>query len=282
MAQNNTINIQNANFTPGGSWNFNGPVSMSAIPSATKSNLLFYDSTTKAVSYGAASAAGISDVYVTAISLYGMGFFTADPNCKVAVVEIFGGGGGGAGATGFAGAAVAGGGGGSGAYARFTVLPPTAAIGFAWNIGAPGLGGGPGSAGGNGGDTTVLGVTAGGGTGAPIATVSTTVETSPSGIGGTTSGYYGTGIMIEVQGNPGVQALISYPGQFCMSGAGGSAPLYFVGGKSVIIGNAFGDSDGYPATYFCAGGSGAATFASTNSRNGGDGGAGYLIVTQYI
>lgn len=281
MTQNNAINIQSANFTPGGSWSFGGSVSMSAIPSIVKPDLLFYDSATKVVSYGAANAAGFSDVFVRAISLFGAGFFTTDPNCKVMVVELFGAGGGGAGAFGGGGAATAGGGGGSGAYVRFTVLPPAISAGFAYTIGSPGAGGAPSSGGSNGGDSSAFGVTASGGTGAAAAVTSTSIEVSPSGVGGTVSGFYGTGVMIQAPGNPGVQGLVVFASGFAISGAGGNAPLYFMGGKSLIANSLVGSGNGQDVNEFCAGGGGAVSYANP-SATGGNGGAGYLIVTQYI
>ncbi len=282
MAVNNAINLNNANFSPNGNWSFNGTFSLPAISSSPQSNILFYDTATKLVSYGVGGS--ISDYVVDAFSTSGS--FTPSPLCKVMIVELFGAGGGGGGAPGLGSPTYsAGGGGGSGAYARLVVLPPDIAF-FSYNVGSAGTGGS--GNGGDGGDTSAFGVTANGGSGALVsATYNVSSGSSDGGAGGTVSGSYGVG-MISIPGNAGSDAFISLisaslNNSICASGAGGNGPLYYMGGPSVIARTAQLNMNGVPpASGICAGGSGAAVGGGTTTSNGANGGSGYIIITQLI
>lgn len=185
----------------------------------------------------------------------GNGSWTVPPGVTSVTVEAWGGGGGGGGSNSNDNR---GSGGGSGGYAlrNYVVTPGTDIV---YTIGDAGSGGGSGNnaVGGTGGDTTILGLTANGGTGGQR-------NNGIPGDGGTATG--GT---TNTTGNPGVQGNTS--------GNGGNAPG---GGGTGGLGstNAVGGAGNAPGGGGGGGERGGGLLGITN-RNGGAGGTGGIKLT---
>ena len=219
------------------------------------------------------SAAGISSINVRRI--VSTGTYTPTAGLVYATVEIIGGGGGGAGSsattpTSYAAAA----GGGGGAYAKKTFSAATLGVSQTVTIGAGGAGGVGPAAGGNGGTSsfgTLLVVTGGALGGASGA--SATSFFTMGGAGGTVA----TLGDVNIAGEEGTKGAGIPPYGYVSGGGGGSSQLGR-GAPSVQLtsaGNtALANSGG--------GGSGSSSLQGGPQINGGNGGSGVCIVTEYI
>lgn len=199
------------------------------------------------------------------------GTYTPDANLIVAHVSMVGAGGGGSALAGATGNALGSGGGGAGEHSTKYLTPADIGVSKAVTIGAAGAGGSAGNnAGSDGGDTSLgsLVVAKGGkGGGASVR--------RHGGLGGTG----GTGT-ITAPGAPGGSANdASTVNLGALSGPGGSGP-YGAGGLAVYVG---GNSavNGNNGVGKGSGGSGAAVYNVNSNAAGGNGTAGYVIVTEY-
>lgn len=202
------------------------------------------------------------------------GTYTPTTNMKYCIIEVVGGGGGSGGrATTPAGEGSAAGGGGAGGYARGTFSAATIGVSKAVTVGAAGAAGTAGANNGGTGGTTSVDVllTATGGTGGTGATsVATASYASFSG----GSGGSGTGGDFQATGGAGGSAMnIAF--QLNIGGFGGNS--FFGGGGLGSDG-----SDGVAGTSYGGGGSGPAKGENTTQQAGKAGGAGIVIVTEYV
>ncbi|NHN85585.1 hypothetical protein GOB93_13180 [Acetobacter musti] len=209
---------------------------------------------------------------------------TFDSRCKIAVIELCAGGGGGGGAA-TAGSTVAGigGGGGAGAYARIIVYPATVGTSLPVVLGCGGRGGqaASGAMSGNNGGNSSIGsfLTLGGGIGGISILAGGPAIIAGAGNGGSAQIVTQAGVGVTIisdgeGGSSGHATGMSSNYFFGFGGKGGSA-LGFAGGwesGSGLTGK--GGSSG-------AGGSGACVAPGQPYQNGGDGGPGWMIVTQY-
>lgn len=201
------------------------------------------------------------------------GNFTTGPDTTRVRIRGVGGGGAGGGCTSTAAAAAGAGGGGAGGFCEdlVSVSPNTA---YAFVCGAAGVGV-SGAAGGDGGDSTfsINGTTytARKGSGALVATASTTLFANPGGSGG---GAINSALLNAPgePGSPGFTLIIATA--IGVGGNGGSGPF----GGGGIASN--GPGNGNAGTGHGAGGSGSFTGASA-VRTGGNGTAGAWIVDEY-
>lgn len=204
------------------------------------------------------------------------GTYTPSAGMIYCVIEAWGGGGGGGGITGASGNYNVGssGGGGAGGYSRLMASAADIGASKAVTIGAAGAGGAAGNNAGSAGGETSVGIIcvakggSGGGAGA----------SSNAGTGGL-GGVPGTGD-IAAPGAPGGTGAPATNGinlYFC-GGIGGSS-LVGAGGRSPT--GASSASAGNDATGYGAGGSGAGAHNSSNSRAGGNGTPGYVVITEY-
>lgn len=218
----------------------------------------------------------------------GAGVYRTPPGVRAIKVECYGAGGGGGGASSGATFGAAGGGGGSGAYATSIIANPSAS--YSYTVGA---GGSPGSGGttvanptngGDGGATSFGGAViaaGGGGGGAGIWNTPQFGIMSAPGAGGTVAASTGD---VKIAGRPGgggisvIGAAASdqiYPGQGASSRLGTNiAPLNRPQGNNGIVG-IDGRFGGGGCGAYMRGSGGACRF------QGGSGGNGVLIVTEY-
>lgn len=219
------------------------------------------------VKYGALQAR----IYIKRQVFTANGTYTPSTGCKAVRIKLVGGGGGGGGAGGGSTVRSAGGGGSSGAYLEHWIEPGTDITGGAVTIGAAGTAGAStGTAGGNGGDTSVVvqavTYTAKGGTGGAGCTTSTNYTLSVNPQAGSTA----TDI---VSGGAGTAGIANSGGAILVAGNGGSNPLGY-GGVTAT------SSAGSAGTGYGAGGSGG-HHAGTTDVAGGAGTAGIVIIEEY-
>lgn len=207
------------------------------------------------------------------VAVAGAGTYTTPVGCKSIFVEIVGGGGGGGGVLDAATNAAGAGGGGAGEYACKMIANPAAS--YAYSIGAAGAGGAAGANPGTAGGTTSFGgglFTAVGGSGGLQDTITTIHVGGLGGLGGT-GGVAGD---LNTPGQAGDFGCALAAAQ-SKSGSGGSTK-FARGGSGLrntsAAGNAAGAAGG-------AGGGGAGVISSVGSFAGGNGAAGYLVVTEY-
>ncbi len=229
-------------------------VKLSSIPSAVKSDVVFFDPVTKALSHGLSSSATVN---VQTFYTPGAATYTPTPGMKYCKVEVQGGGASGS-SPNFPSSGTGGGGGG---YAIGLFDAATIGASVALTIGAGGLGV-VGTDGNDGGDTLF---------GAHI-----TAQGGAKGIGtGTIGGGGGAALgsaYLKAFGGQGFGSI--NVGGFYFSGAGGAShydfPYMFYSGSNV----------GGAAGVLGAGGGGAIN--ATSNVASGTGGDGFVIVTEYI
>ena len=198
------------------------------------------------------------------------GTYTPTAGMANCIIQCVGGGGAGGGSSNSAGGTFGGGGGGAGGFSQSYVSAATIGASQTVTIGA----GGTGSAnaiGGNGNDTSVgTIVIAKGGSGGPVAVSGTTVA---GGAGGVT----GTGDITAPGGAGGAAH-----GNLATSGIGGNS--YFGAGALAVVAPGTTATAGNNAVANSgAGGSGSAsnTISGANTRAGGNGGSGIVIIYEY-
>ncbi len=198
------------------------------------------------------------------------GTYTPTSGMKYCIIECIGAGGGGGAVTGVLGQNQGGGGGGGGAYSRVVATAATVSTSQVVTIGAAGTAGTANGTGGTGGTTSVGSIcTASGGAGG-LGFGSTV---GGGGVGGST----GTGVIaVGNAGGCGINATIltvtSFGGNGGSSGSGSGAALGRIG--STGVGAAAGPNSG-------GGGGGALALNSTSANDGGAGGSGFVIITEY-
>lgn len=209
---------------------------------------------------------------------------TLDQRCRLAIIEIGAGGGGGGAATAGSAQAGVGGGGGAGAHARLIIRPDdfgSRSIPVVLGCGGRGGVASSGPMSGNNGGNSSLGsfLTLGGGGGGNSILAGGAAIIAASGGGGTAQATATTGVGLTIVsngngGNSGHATGMSLNYFFGFGGMGASSP-YWAGGAESGSGRA-----GNTAASG-AGGSGACAQPSSSCQNGGDGGPGWLIVSQY-
>lgn len=206
------------------------------------------------------------------ILLSGSGTYTSLPGCRAAFVRYVAGGGAGGSADGATTSTGAGAGGQSGGWGE-KMLSPLAAS-YAYSVGVGGTPGAAGNtAGGNGADTTFGTLTAKGGTGGGGSGVAGTAVLITQGGG---SGIAGTNGDLNAPGDPG-GAGIRLSAAVAVSGEGGKTP-FGPGGKGNITHLA-----GNAAPANSGGGGGGALALNTNADlQGGAGGSGVIVITEYF
>lgn len=197
--------------------------------------------------------------------------YTTPAGCRAIDVECIGAGGAGGSSAGAASSAGAGAGGGSGGYTRDLISPPAAS--YTYTVGAGGTPGASGNnAGGAGADTTFGGLTAkggsgGAGSGAAAATALVTLA-GAGGVAGSGGDINGPGMA----GEPGLR----FSATIAQSGDGGATPRGggARGNIAHLAGNAATANTG-------GGGSGALSLNVNANFQGGAGGSGVIIVTEF-
>lgn len=229
---------------------------------------------TTAASWNATNPSSIFTINVQTFTSNGT--YTPTAGMKYCKIEMVGGGGAGGGtSTAAAGTGAGAGGGGSGAYNFNFFTAATIGASQTVTIGAGGVGA-TGAVGGNGGATSVGSLlTAPGGAGGSARAAQASVVIAIGGNGGV-AGIGGINNFIGQTGGLGINSAIN-----AGSGFGGSS--FFAGGGAPI-----GVAAGFSAGNFAqansgAGGSGSAIYGVTGSNvAGGNGGAGIVIITEYI
>jgi len=247
-----------------GSPTFTGtPVAPTAAPGTNTTQL----ATTAFVA--AAVGGGTSFTNVVVQTFTASGTYTPTSGMKFCIIELVGAGGGGGGTNGGTGSAASGGGGGGYSLRRLTAAQigasQTVTIGAAGTAGAAGAG-----AGGTGGTTSVGAlIQATGGTGAASAGGLTTP---------TLAGAGGVGSLgdVNLQGGAGTCGLGNATIAATFSGTGGNS--FFGGGARGLVaaqgaGNAGGTNSG---------GGGSGGIRNGSDQNGGAGGAGIVVITEFI
>jgi hypothetical protein len=202
--------------------------------------------------FGAVSSLG--RLYnITRYSTAGSGTYTKPANINRLFIRAIGGGG----ASGGSSSAAGGGGGGGGGYGDLFITSPAAS--YAYTVGAAAISGS--GTGGNGGATTIAGISAGGGSGGILGSGSVG---GTGGSGGSTSGG-GT----NMRGGPGGAAAVA---------AGGSTSNGGNGGNCVLGGGGIG---GGGNTVTTSGGIGGGGGGATGSVSGSNGGVGYIEIWEF-
>ncbi len=223
--------------------------------------------------------------------------YIPSPNMLYVTFECIGGGGGGGGVTCTTGAFGIGGGGGGGGYSRGTF--PNTAVGLAQpiTIGVGGTGGTAlGTAGGNGGNTSVGAlIVAQGGTGGPTTTIVLPSNQKSSGVvlgGAGGVGFPGSFVNLIATGQPGSAGYSQIDAaEYGISISGGGGSSYFQAGTTGVA-----VTKGQPLAYKAgvngvangAGGGGAVALTPTSAgpaiagAAGGNGAAGTVIITEYL
>lgn len=203
-------------------------------------------------------------------------FGSGDIGLRAIRVRLCGGGGGGGGVPAQAGAA--GGGGGGGAYAEsFLTNIGSLASSETVTVGGLGSGGAAGSNAGSTGGTTSFGslVSANGGGGGPTSPTSATNRRGGDGGTGASSAS-GDFVILGGRGGTGLQPNSAIP----VGGHGGSSFLGTLGGMHHSDSGIAYNAPGIPAAGYGAGGSAASSVG--NSRAGGNGAPGIVIVDCYV
>jgi len=204
------------------------------------------------------------------------GTYTPDANLVYCIIECVGGGGGGASAASGAGLATLGGGGGSGGYSRKMASKSAIGASQTVTIGAAGTGATAGANnGGNGGDTSVGTLCiAKGGSGGAAGTAGT-----PNAAGGA-GGVAGTGD-IAIPGTSGETGGIVNYSTGAVGPLGGHGASSVFGGGTSTGSNGSGSIAGTAAPANSGAGGSAAWCLNGSNQAGGDGGTGYVIVTEF-
>ncbi len=285
MAKNDVTNLNSANFTPAGTWNFsNAAVNLSGLANVSAAQVVYINPANGLLSRAVlAAGGGAVNVLQTALQGPTSGTFTVNANTLFALVELWGAGAGGGGAVGGgAGNYAAGGGGGGGGYNGGWYLKAALGSSFTYVLGAGGTGGGAGGGSGNNGaiSTTSLGASIAGGIGGGG---SGAIPNSFSIAGGGPGVASGPGI--NYPGQNGDWSLLCSTAQFSKGGRGGdsSGTRQFFGGQSLYSYPLVANRAGAAAqTGLVGGGSGAATSGSASDSSGGNGGHAYLLVTEFL
>lgn len=215
-------------------------------------------------------------LFVSTQFFTGNGTYNRRPGLVYAIAECLGGGGSGAGGTATAGTTNSGGGGGAGGYTRIVLSAATIGASQTVTVGAAGTAPAAGNTVGGNGGTSSLGTlcVAGPGIGGTAGSVVN------QGIGG--AGGVGTTGTILANGSRGYNGGASSIGTVAVNGGqGGSSPFgqggspgaIAAGGASTISGNA-------AAVYGSGGGGGAGTNTAATFA-GGNGSAGFVMVTEF-
>lgn len=200
----------------------------------------------------------------------GNGTWTKPANAKFVHVRLWGGGGAGGGTTGAAAPAQGeGGGGGGGGYTEKMYAASDLNATEPFTIGAGGVGVALG-VGGNGGNSTFKGLTAGGGGGGQSVVASATVARALRGSGGTASGGD-----LNCAGDDGGNGY-SVSGLAAFTNYGGGSP----GGGGITAQSDFAQSAGTAGS--SPGGGGSGSFSATAGFAGGNGAAGKIMITTYF
>lgn len=279
---NNAIDAATASQTFGGPVTFtNSSVTMSALPSATTSNSLFWNSTSGVITQGVASGGGgFTSINVQKFTTNGT--YTPTSGMVYCIIEAVAGGGGGGGLASATGAGNAGPG-GSGGYARLLASAATIGASQSITVGAAGSGGAStgtnGSAGGNTAVGSLISCTGGGGG----AFGNIYMPSTTTGLNFTTGGTAGTatGGNLNIAGQAGTASNTLYTGNanayLVMNGVGGSTPLGSGGTVSSTQNNILNNASGYGS-----GGYGASVTSASSGVAGGNGAPGVAIITEFI
>lgn len=206
----------------------------------------------------------------------GSGTYTPTTGMLYCTIEVCGGGGGSAGCpTTGVGQVVAAGGAGGGGYSRKTVSAATIGTSQTVTIGAGGTAGSAGANPGGAGGTSSLGaiVSASGGGGSG--------QGAPAGPGtqagaGAGAGGVGSSGDFNVTGNSGGQGYMQ--GTSILASGGSSGSSYFGGGQyNTVIG-----TSPVAGSLYGGGANGGAFGASTTQSAGAAGGAGIIVITEYV
>ena len=203
------------------------------------------------------------------------GTYTPTTNMLYCTVEVVGGGGGGGGSVSGATYPSTGGGGGAGGYSRKTISSSTIGTSQTVTIGAFGAGGASGANNGASGGTTSLGslISASGGSGGVQGTNNNGVM-SPGGVGGV-----GSSGDLNANGAPGGNGILYTVVASYFSAFGGVGGSSIYGGGALAIGA---NAGGNAATNYASGGGGGACVAGSGNQAGGNGSAGFIIITEYV
>lgn len=202
------------------------------------------------------------------------GTYTPTSGMLYCIVEAVGGGGGGGGTTSSSTGGGGAGGGGAGGYSRGVYSAATIGASQTVTIG----GGGGGATGtGSSGTATSLGalMTCNGGSGGAGMLSSTASITGGS--GGSASGG-----SVNITGGSGQDGGANTTGgnyQFLNSGAGASTVF---GSGGAAFGSGIANAGGRSAVGFGAGGGGAAEQPTTSNQTGGNGAAGFMLITEFV
>ncbi len=206
------------------------------------------------------------------------GTYTPTSGMKYCIIDVIGGGGAGGGTpTASVSTAAAGSGGGSGGYSKGVFSAATIGASQTVTIGAGGTG--VSNANGNAGSASSVGsiITANGGAGGLTDAASMLITGQIGGAGGTVP----AGSFTKFPGNPGSSSIAIVSGNGAFSGNGGSS--VFGGGALAVTVNGTSAAGNSASANTGSGGSGSAVYAATGvNRAGGDGGAGKVIVTEFI
>lgn len=252
------------------------------IPAGSINHVVFDGTNFQLANSGASGGGGSSSVgrmlaihYLTG----GTGAtFTKNVLANTLQVECIGGGGGGGGTSGTVANAGCGGGGGAGAYVRSLITAPAAS--YTYTVGAGGAGGVAGAVGSAGTATTFsdgffVTLSAGGGDAGGAGGGSTTDYIVGSGSGGGASGGD-----LNITGNSGTEGMLV--NGFANGGEGGAS--YLGGsphGATVVSTTSNGTSAGANSGAGGSGGAGAGNGVTSAQCDGGAGGSGLIIVTEY-
>ncbi len=279
-AGNATLGSPNTTTVNGGTVNLStGNLLLSGIGSSATSEVLFFDSGTGAVTYGAApGGSGVS--LITEKTFFSNGNYNPPGDLLYAIIEAVAGGGGGGGAEQGTGAA-AGSGGSAGSFTRVVISAGTLGAGpHAYTIGSAGTGGTGTAAGGNGGSTTFgTIIDLGGGFGG----LGGSNSSSSFGQLGLPGGFVNNGGALQLNGGGGQSSLYSGipTNGFAISGSGGNS-MFGSGGRNVSVGQ-IGSIDGNTASgsSYGAGGSGAALVDVGADATGGNGSQGFIRILEF-
>jgi hypothetical protein len=244
------------------------------IPGLTASSLVTTDSSKNLSSSNTLSSTVLGNIHKPNVVSYptGSGTYVPTANCTHIKVKVWGAGGGGGGVAGAASNAGAAGGGGSGAYSESIINSPSGG-GYSYSIGTGGAGGTAGAnTGTTGGSTTFGGITAAGGAGGVGSTAGLSAAVVQGGLGGTATG----GTSLNLNGGKGGLG-VTLSSSLAFSGSGGAAPMGGGNNTQRISGSVVGDTGYSPG----GGGSGAVS-NNSNSRAGGDGADGLIIIEEYF
>lgn len=226
-----------------------------------------------------------SDISTIVIQTFtNSGTYTPTSGMKYCIVEVVGGGGGGGGTTTTgAGEVSAGGGGGGGGYARGVLSAATIGVSKAVTVGAGGTAGtaagGTGGTGGTSSLTTLVTATGGNG-GAGGAAYSNFIQATGGGNGGSGGG---TNSSLNIDGSWGTDPFGFVGATYSYSTSGNGGASFFGGATRGTTQGGTGTSNAAIAgKAYGGGGSGSGIGSSSTGVVGGAGGAGVVIITEFI